>query len=519
MKKYILFTVLITVLTPFSRAQEIFYGVDVRDLKKYNTIHSEFSSQLIKSLHRNTCEYVGHCPAPVRWFDSGAQGPEGKFRGGRFVVTNEREKTRKNTIFSVEIENVTSAISNASDKTGAASVYQLLFFIHDETQHAESKNLFFRRLSVVFKNNSISNITLIQEIPLSKTYFSFYVDIMARKTILQDANFGIIKVFPVAVGALDIRNFPGQEVFAASLTPEFVNNAQLYVGQPAGLHKARSDKGGMYQQRPFLGIVDDNGTAYKQVGWHYQMAEGELQAGFITHGCFRMEDKNLYPMSEIVFASLQQFIPVKVVTSFSADSELEKLSGWSHPMPLTNDFYYSVGYLDRAVFSNDFVSKIRSDVNELPQGSYLSDVEQYFWCKSHGQTIFNHSESARPGLRQYADWSTALDGYCLTKIVRNQMPVEPVLDYIFGRTAILPEVNIIEPSYPIVMAGLCEGSLSDAQKIFSQNETRQLTFRSYISNCGCDKLKRMLEVSLIRNSAGTILNSAQKSKMYAKYCH
>lgn len=512
MKKSIVFTVLIFALASISFAEESLYGVDVRDLKKFNTEHAEFSSQLIKHLNENSCEFLGRCPSPVRWFDKGAQGPKGEIVGNQFVVAEDMSETRKNTIYSAEIENMVIS-SNEGEIT-----YQIILFIHDETQYPESKNLFFRRLSIVTKNNSISTIRLRYDIPLNKTNFSFYVDIMARKTVLKDSNFGIIKVFPVAVGALDIRNFAGLEPFAASLTPQFVNNAQIYVSQPAGLHRARSDKGGMYKQRPFLGIVDDNGTTYKQVGWHYQMTDGDLEAGFITHGCLRTEDKNLFPMAEIVFAGFQAFIPVKVVTSFALDGELQNLDSINHPMPLANNFYDSVGYLDSDIFSDEYVSKIRSNINQLPQGSYLSDVEQYYWCRGHGQTIYNHSDSDQPGLREYAGWSTVLDEYCLTKIVRNQASVEPVVSFIFGRSSTLPPTRTLEPQYPVVVAGLCDGSLSEAQLIFSQSESRQLTFRSYISNCGCEKLRRMLEVSLIKNSAGQVLNSEQKAQMFGKYC-
>lgn len=513
----ILFTVFSILTTLESQAQEPipYERVDIRDLATYGFASGAVLA-LLERLETQTCDFVApvlesqidvaRCSRLVKWYKTGAHGPS----------TQDNSETRKNTIFSVEIEKMISKNN--------ATTLQLLFFIHDESQYKDSKNLFFRRIEVQFDRTKMTKITHLKDIPLNQTFFSFYADVLDRKTVLVDEKNEIVKVFPVAVGSFDIRNFKGTQTYVASLTPELTQNAMIYVGQSSGLYEARTDKNNLYKGRPFLGIMDEDGTVYTEIGWHYQMSEDPLERGFLTHGCLRTEDKNLYQMAAIVFSHLQPTIPVKVVTDFAFDEKLKHLDHWKHPMPMKNDAYYSVGYIESDVFSKDYLSKVRSDIQTFPQGTFFSDVEQYLWCQKKANTSFNHSESHRPGLRTYGEWITALDSYCLTKIGLNRSSVEPVIHAILdqkmkGLISEAPQTLFLKKQYPVIIKGLCDGTLREAQKIFSQFDVhRRLTYRVYISNCGCGRLTTMLEKSVIKDPSGGILDADQKKQMILKYC-
>ena len=348
--------------------------VDLRDVIQYNKQISDkiadagftnadtlsgTSRRILEAITENTARFTGNLAnsgdgklfiqaagsPKVVYYKNGARGPLGnpnsnveikvwdaklkksvpKIRKG-FDITKRFEHTYNNTLFSVDY---------ISAKEIAKSVIEakLLLFITDGV-----RGDFFRRMTVKvdwkLKNEgyekfvSITNVE--PDVALEDTDFKLRGSISKQKIILEDANSGIIKVFPVTVGAIDARdnvvesmNFwvPESNRYNArkdnldpSLQKEFqdFSNAALVKRSVWSSNKAWANTEERivpddYRGRPFLALVDMNYVTkgahwkgYREVGLHYQITSARLERGFRSHGCVRVRDKDLYQVDHIV---------------------------------------------------------------------------------------------------------------------------------------------------------------------------------------------------------------------------
>ncbi len=523
--KFSLSLVLFFSLISFSTFASQLSYVDIRDHIKYSPLeYSKVSRLLFDHVSSNICDFVSPlnenmqsfnknlCNQKMKYTKEGALGPLGNISDDKFLVSDSREETRTNLIFSVEIE------EDAQIKGLNLKSLKVILFIHDETQYNDSNNFFFRRFNVTVDTESGEFFIddFLEDIPLNQTQFSFFSDVLERKTILIDKLNRITKVFPIATGAFDIRTLPGMDGHVASMTEDLKDDARIYPSQPAGLYEERRNKA-IYRNRPFLGIVDNSGTTYKEIGWHYKMTEGDLLRAFSTHGCMRTDDKDLYQMSAIVFYSKQNFIPIKVVQSFTFDDELTPLINLNHPMPLENNFYTYINYYNADYSSRENQSKVlNSKVYRQPRSTPLSEVERLLWCRHHGE--------AQP-IRSYGTWSSALDSLCLTKTRRKEESALPIINYILNpKVNDRPYFSQSFPKKPKMMNGLCTGSLTAAFNEYKRRtnnellpEDNLLNFPTYIANCGCNRFEEVLRPALIRFQ-GKILLQSDKNDILAKYC-
>lgn len=519
----------------FSRVTLALQGeyVDLRDHVKYSTVFSKPAHQVQSDLQKNICLFIStqkspsnlnsvsdsNCNPQVKYTFEGALGPEGVDHDPYFELHKTNEETRKNTVLSVEFDGPDFLTTN-NDLTEI----KIIMFVHDESQFSESNHYYFKRATLVYKADVFKQIKNENVIPLANTQFSFYADIIERKTIMIDSTNQIIKVFPVAVGAFDIRTLTGMDGFVGSMTEELKDDARLYVGQPAGLHQARRDKP-MYKDRPFLGIVDHQGKVYKEIAWHYKMAEGEFIRGFVTHGCMRTDDKDLYQMAAIVFSRTQDYVPIKVVTSFESTSELKFLSSIDHPMPKHNEDYFYVAYSSDNYFSKEKLNQVSNHIQRQERLSYMSEAERYVWCIQKNQVTVAGAQRVPTILRRHGQWSSSLDEYCLTNIKYSNTSAESILSYMRGSETQAPTIEPLQTMKPRIVAGMCKLSLPEAQILFKTTnpnlenpKDNVLTYRTYISNCGCSRFEEVLGQALIRSKEGSILSKAEKGDLYLKYC-
>jgi hypothetical protein len=243
-------------------------------------------------------------------------------------------------------------------------------------------------------------LSLDQDIPLSAVQFSLWGDLLDRKVILEDAVFGITKVFPLGVGSFKIRTGQNMDGTVEIMTDRFDAGARLYKVKAMEGHGGSSNTRarnypGYYRGRPFFGIIANDGK-YKSIGLHYQIDADGLKRGFVSHGCIRVRDKDLYQLDAILNEGAQEYLPVRVHYHLG-----DRFVARTHPMPHLDNMYGA------AVYSS------------VP-------TENKIQCKF---TSYNVQYDRRnPGVH------TLADGDCLTMTKMVGRPTSDVINYLMGYT-------------------------------------------------------------------------------------
>jgi hypothetical protein len=154
------------------------------------------------------------------------------------------------------------------------------------------------------------------------------IDVLNRQMMISEPISGFVKFQPVGVGAL-INNTLGDTYSGyKSLSPSF-RRAFLSRDQST---LSRIDPE-YYKGRPFLRVIDQDQRehgGYTPFGIHYQISDTFMR-GFISNGCFRLRDGDLFELSNIVFFSKKKGVPFVVNQSTT--------NGNRHPFPSIQSWF------------------------------------------------------------------------------------------------------------------------------------------------------------------------------------
>ncbi len=285
------------------------------------------------------------------------------------VIQDDRMERRRNVVISVSYERVV-------DVTKEDTVFDidLLLFIH-----SNKKGFFFKKINISVNwnlkdtngNPLIEVKEIYESIPLSDTDFEVRSEISSQKTIIRDRRHGITRVLPIAVGAVTAREaFGGKTSSMTLMIPDKDGEIKDFKFEDAVLIKKHiwNESGfygrnsyerrvpDYYQGRPFIGIIDrsrvsnifkdernnyvmledeesvDYAEGYRQIGYHYQIDSDKLRRTFVSHGCMRMQDHDLYMLYDILHEGPKDMIPVEVKMNLdiytNVDSIYKRESGF-----------------------------------------------------------------------------------------------------------------------------------------------------------------------------------------------
>ncbi|CAN5399130.1 hypothetical protein BH10BDE1_BH10BDE1_19870 [soil metagenome] len=196
-----------------------------------------------------------------------------------------------------------------------------VFLVYSPTE----RQLLLNKVSLDIEGviREVTKYDLTRDVPTAQ------IDILNRQMTLFEPLSGFLKVAPVSLGALvNLRLGEPQSGFR-SLSLPFAR--ALLSRAQSDLSRTEPD---YYKGRPFLRVMDMNQKEYRgftPFGIHYQIGDG-FQRGFISNGCFRLRDTDLYELASMVFLSRTGSIPFSVVEA----SE----SGNLHPFPQINNWFF-----------------------------------------------------------------------------------------------------------------------------------------------------------------------------------
>lgn len=210
------------------------------------------------------------------------------------------------------------AISTAEVQNVTASSYDLFLV------YSFDKQSWLNKVSV----GSGGVIAGIQKTDLTKNPPSAQIDILNRQLILTEPKSGFLKYEPVSLGSLVNNRLGDTSSGFRSLSSPF--RRAILSRSKSELSRSNPD---YYSGRPFLRIVDldqESFGGFTPFGLHYQISE-IFQRGFVSNGCFRLRDVDLYELATMVFFSRRGGVPISVVTASTL--------GNRHPYPLINTWY------------------------------------------------------------------------------------------------------------------------------------------------------------------------------------
>lgn len=172
---------------------------------------------------------------------------------------------------------------------------------------------------------------------LNKTQFSVDVSLVDLKAQLSDAISGAKFVIPIGGPAFDQGVLPRSKGHQIFVTPTFSG-----MMSSSSSYESRTDPP-YYKGKPFLAVAPKSGagtlygfhtTPFGYIDKHVD--NNELVRGFVSAGCMRLKDDDLYEMFYIVAYS-GKMIPV----------EIQQKGSWieQHPFPMILNGYHKVsGY-------------------------------------------------------------------------------------------------------------------------------------------------------------------------------
>jgi hypothetical protein len=524
----------LSIFTAVFNSQAEYYGpyhsIDLRDHIQFGSYNEMPTHTILTAIENRPCHFLApkdintgkpnlnYCDYNLRlktnpnikFTRQGAVGPQGYISDETFIPTDKQEWTRTDVIYSVEFDGENSVIKVAE----GLYLVKIILFIHDSQRSANvSDQYYFRKLTVktdasqipIDNPDRVVIVSIDKDISLSETYFEAFTDIAQRKLVLLDQQNKIKKVFPVGVGALDVRTLPGMDNFIGSMTEELKTKAiltQYLTYDEAGnqvnnqMMQERNSPS-WYKGRPFLGILDENGTKYKEIGFHYQIDDDQLRRGFVSHGCIRVRDKDLYQLSTIVFKSTQQAIPIKVVNSFTIYPELFNLAELDHPYPKINGAFKRIIYADKNYVSETARSQVNPSIIGIKKAGDFTEVERFEWCRQNGK--YNV-------LRYIGPWASVLGSDCLTRIATDERDINPFINYMLGLSYEMPAISSHQTttasnygsfdnfnteyntSVNSNLSQICNYKLKDAATVYKQLTYENLTYNKFAEVCGCPAL-------------------------------
>ncbi len=269
------------------------FGVDIRDIVKYKAGLKEESQTIMSNIANKADWYL---PAGVRFLP---QGP------------GFDSSTRENTVFGVEI--ISRAVEQDVIKLTLSVLYK-----------RKGVDVQIRQLGLTMSANQIQSVQFLNEFPAKDLKFHLEVSLVDRKLMLIAEDQGVFKIFPLGVGGFDegVKRPGGTQLLTRTYPDAVVNpkNMAASVTTPS-----------YFMGRPFITISTATGarTGY---GFHYSITPTLLR-GFVSHGCMRMVDKDLYELFELL-----RSVRLPVNAALLLKSEIE----YDHPYTLQNDRYERV---------------------------------------------------------------------------------------------------------------------------------------------------------------------------------
>lgn len=190
------------------------------------------------------------------------------------------------------------------------------------------RDVVFERITVSYKTSGTLSpvVNLVELIDLKDTEFQVNVAMIDRRVMLTDNRSSLRFTYPTGLGSFDDHTEFND---VRLLTPIYKNSF---------LDKRRAifarEKPSYFEGKPFIRVTtkEDPSKGHTGIGFHIDQNKGSLVRGFVSHGCLRLREMDLYMMYDIVRFGTPQRISVNTRYRIAGDKA-------NHPYPLKTSSY------------------------------------------------------------------------------------------------------------------------------------------------------------------------------------
>lgn len=199
----------------------------------------------------------------------------------------------------------------------------------DKEKTLRFKDIVFERITVSYSQSatSLNPVTnLVELIDLKATEFEVNVAMIDRRVLMTDKKSTLRFTFPTGLGSFDDHTEFND---VRLLTPIYKN---------AFLDKRRAifarNKPSYFEGKPFIRVTTktDPSKGHTGIGFHIDQSKGRLKRGFVSHGCLRLREMDLFMMYDIVRFGTPQRISVNTRYRIASDKA-------DHPYPKKSSSY------------------------------------------------------------------------------------------------------------------------------------------------------------------------------------
>jgi hypothetical protein len=186
----------------------------------------------------------------------------------------------------------------------------------------------FQLFQGVLKNQQLVDFQIQKIIPISQIHFVVRAYIKALVTEVEAPEHQIRILYPFGGPGIDHGVTPRAEKSSVFMTPFFSG----YLMRDRTITKRCEPA--HYKCKPFIRLIPE-GSDHSLYGYHAEPFKDQFERGFVSAGCFRLQDSDLWEMLTIVKFGALAKIPIEMIED---DLSLRQ----AHPFPKVEDSYEGI---------------------------------------------------------------------------------------------------------------------------------------------------------------------------------
>lgn len=192
------------------------------------------------------------------------------------------------------------------------------------------KSSYFQKFVIQSKpaSGQMDFLSIDQAIPVSTLNFEVKAYIKPLVTEMVEKKHGIKIYLPFGGPGIDHGVTPRAYAGSVFMTPFFKGALKRSKAISKRCEPAH------YKCKPFIRLIPD-GDDHSLYGYHTEPFQDEFQRGFVSAGCFRLQDSDLYEMLAIVKFGANPNVPFEMIED---SAELYQ----AYPLPTIMHFYEGV---------------------------------------------------------------------------------------------------------------------------------------------------------------------------------
>lgn len=199
---------------------------------------------------------------------------------------------------------------------------------HAHVVNVQSGGLFQKFSGVLSPNGVLSGLKLEAPIPISQMNFVVRAYVKPLVTEIWSPEHKIRILMPFGGPGIDHGVTPRAQKGSVFMTPFF----QGYLMREKTISKRCEPA--HYKCKPFIRLIPE-GQDHSLYGYHTEPFKEQFERGFVSAGCFRLNDSDLYEMLEIVKFGALSKVPFEMIED---DLSMRQ----AHPYPKIETAYEGV---------------------------------------------------------------------------------------------------------------------------------------------------------------------------------